>query len=214
MNNDKLEQLKKNVNTGDIESMVMLGDCYGRGLFTNKDLGMSHKYYQMAADKGHIYACFLVGIDFYNGIGIKENKSLGIKYIQTAADNGVADAQYMIGMMYESGEIGKLFKQKKAVQYYINAANQGHAMAQIKLGDMNIKNKGADFSLSNAIFWLVCAFLHGDAAQEESNMALERLNFLIQSGIPGGKHRIEEVIDDVRENNSKLTTNHPKFPGK
>lgn len=210
--NENIRCLIESANRGDIESMVMVGDCYGHGLYIEKDLDMSHKYYQMAADKGHVYATFWIGIDYYNGIGVAENKTLGIKYIQSAADKGVANAQYMMGMLYDSGEMGKLFKKKKVVHYYTEAANQGHAMAQIKLGDMNIQNKGSDFSLKNAIFWLACAFLHGDNAKEERDMAMDRLNFLIRSDIPGGKRRIEEVIEMVHKNYPTLIANPPQTP--
>ena len=41
---------------GDIDAMVMVGDCYNRGLYTEKNDQAAHKYYKMAADRGHLQA--------------------------------------------------------------------------------------------------------------------------------------------------------------
>ena len=49
---------------GDIDAMVMVGDCYNRGLYTEKNDQAAHKYYKMAADRGHLQAKLMVAIEF------------------------------------------------------------------------------------------------------------------------------------------------------
>ena len=46
-----LKNLVTKAEQGDVDAMVMVGDCYNRGLHTEKDDQEAHRYYKMAADK-------------------------------------------------------------------------------------------------------------------------------------------------------------------
>lgn len=199
---EKLKNLIAKAEQGDVEAMVMVGDCYNRGNFTNKDDREAYKYYKMAADKGHIQANLMTAIDLLNGIGVSKDKKMGIKYLQIAADGGAAFAQYLLASLYKNGEIGFLGREKKAMWYFERAARQGDAKSQIELADMIMLSKRSSYTLEDMIFWLVCAYLHSlnKQAKEESNDALQRLNHLISNGLPGGKARVEKVIEKVKSN--------------
>lgn len=121
---------------GDIDAMAMVGDCYDRGLYTEKNPQEAHQYYKMAADKGHIHASIMVAIDLLNGIGTAKDKKTGTKYLQIAADGGAAYAQYLLASLYQVGEIGFLGREQKAMKYFEMAAKQGDARFQIELADM------------------------------------------------------------------------------
>lgn len=184
---------------GDVEAMVMVGDCYNRGFHADKDDAKAHIYYKMAADKGHARAAYIVSTDYLNGFGVPKNKKMGIKYLQMSADKGLADAQYYMALVYQIGEAGLFFREQKEALYFEKAAKQGHAKAQIELANMNILKEGAQYSLEKGIFWLVCAYLHGTEAEEDSNKAKKGLDSLLKSGLPGGLKRVEEVIEDVKK---------------
>ena len=85
-----LKNLVTKAEQGDVDAMVMVGDCYNRGLHTEKDDQEAHRYYKMAADKGHVQANLMVAIDLLNGIGTSKDKKAGTKYLQIAADGGAA----------------------------------------------------------------------------------------------------------------------------
>lgn len=55
-----LKNLVTKAEQGDVDAMVMVGDCYNRGLHTEKDDQEAHRYYKMAADKGHVQANLMV----------------------------------------------------------------------------------------------------------------------------------------------------------
>lgn len=205
--NEDFKRLLAKAETGDVEATVMVGDCYNRGDRVDKDDTKAHFYYKKAADSGHPSAAFMVSLGYLSGIGVAKNNANAIKYMQFAADRGVANAQFMLGNLYKEGKVSLLFKERKAARYLEMAAKQGHAKAQILLGDMNITNKGAQFSLEKGVFWIACAYLHGNNAKEESNDAMNRLNTLIQSGISGGKDRIDEVITSIKENHPSYIKN-------
>lgn len=185
---------------GDVDAMVMVGDCYNRGLHTEKDDQEAHRYYKMAADKGHVQANLMVAIDLLNGIGTSKDKKAGTKYLQIAADGGAAFGQYLLASMYKIGEIGLFGREQKAMKYFEMAAKQGDAKSQVELADMIMLAKKSKYTLDDMVFWLVCAYLHGNQAEEESNAALQRINHLISNGMPGGKAYVEKVLDNVKRN--------------
>ena len=190
---------------GDIDAMVMVGDCYNRGLYTEKNDQAAHKYYKMAADRGHLQAKLMVAIEFVYGLGAPEDKKTAIKYLRTAADGGVAFAQYLLACMYKTGEINDFRKEKKAMEYFEMAARQGDAKSQIELADMIVLSKKTKYSMEDMIFWLACAYLHrlNKQADEESEAAFKRLNHFIKNGLPGGNEYVEKVFEYVKNNYPK-----------
>ena len=195
-----LKNLVSKAEQGDVDAMVMVGDCYNRGLHTEKDDQEAHRYYKMAADKGHVQANLMVAIDLLNGIGTSKDKKAGTKYLQIAADGGAAFGQYLLASMYKIGEIGLFGREQKAMKYFEMAAKQGDAKSQVELADMIMLAKKSKYTLDDMVFWLVCAYLHGNQAEEESNAALQRINHLISNGMPGGKAYVEKVLDNVKRN--------------
>ena len=195
-----LKNLVTKAEQGDVDAMVMVGDCYNRGLHTEKDDQEAHRYYKMAADKGHVQANLMVAIDLLNGIGTSKDKKAGTKYLQIAADGGAAFGQYLLASMYKIGEIGLFGREQKAMKYFEMAAKQGDAKSQVELADMIMLAKKSKYTLDDMVFWLVCAYLHGNQAEEESNAALQRINHLISNGMPGGKAYVEKVLDNVKRN--------------
>lgn len=199
--------LLRKAEQGDVEAMVIVGDCYNRGFHTEKDDRKAHQFYRMAADRGHKEAAFMVALSYISGRGAPKNTTSGLEYLRIASEKGLAEAQYYLGSMYQSGQAGILFKNQKAKQYYEKAAIQGFAKAQIALGDMNIINKGPQYSLDQGLFWIVCAYLHGSNAPEESDKAKKRLNRLLSTGLPGGKGRIEEIMENIKVNYTSYIRN-------
>ena len=195
-----LKNLVTKAEQGDVDAMVMVGDCYNRGLHTEKDDQEAHRYYKMAADKGHVQANLMVAIELLNGIGTSKDKKAGTKYLQIAADGGAAFGQYLLASMYKIGEIGLFGREQKAMKYFEMAAKQGDAKSQVELADMIMLAKKSKYTLDDMVFWLVCAYLHGNQAEEESNAALQRINHLISNGMPGGKAYVEKVLDNVKRN--------------
>lgn len=195
-----LKNLVTKAEQGDVDAMVMVGDCYNRGLHTEKNDQEAHRYYKMAADKGHVQANLMVAIDLLNGIGTSKDKKAGTKYLQIAADGGAAFGQYLLASMYKMGEIGLLGREQKAMKYFEMAAKQGDAKSQVELADMIMLAKRSKYTMDDMVFWLVCAYLHGNQAEEESNAALQRINHLISNGMPGGKAYVEKVLDNVKRN--------------
>ncbi len=194
-----LRSLIAQAEAGDVEAMCMVGDCYNKGMHTEPDDKLSHKYYKMAADSGHVRASIMTGIDYQSGIGVRQDYAAAEVYLEFAAKQGHPFAQYLLGLQFLSGNAGLFGREKKAFSLFEKAAMQGHAGAQVQLGDCYFLGKGTKESVENSLFWLCCAYLHGDSDPQASNDALDRLNKLISLGMPGGKPRVEKKLQEVQQ---------------
>ncbi len=194
-----LQELINKAENGDVNAMVMVGDCFIKGYYTKVDDAQAFKYHKMAADKGHVKASAMTAINYINGIGVKQDKKQGIKYLKYAADNGDAFAQYCLGCLYEDGSIGmtKMLRLGNAITYYEMAAKQGYAKAQLALGYLYNDN---NYAFDKQVFWFACAYLHGmyQESLEESDKAMHALNQLSNKGFFGKKNKIERIIEEIK----------------
>lgn len=194
MNEDEKRLLNEKAESGDYDAARTLGNYYRQLEQTKENDILSHYYYNIAAELGYAPAKFMVALDYMGGNGVKADMTLAVKYMQEAADEGVAKVQYMYAL-FCSGDGNKL--NGKAISYFEKAAKQGLAKAQVALGDIYMFERK---EIDNAIFWWVCAYMHGESASNDSNEAMNRLNELIQSGVQGGRERVDQMIEKISEN--------------
>ncbi len=126
--NDELRQKAKD---GDAEAQYWLGVTYEYGVDVNQDYEAAIKWYEKAADQGHVIAQNTMGDTYY---AADDEKALF--WYTKAAEQGYADAQAHLGWMYERGR-GIAQDNKKAAIWYAKAADQGHEVAQYNLGLMS-----------------------------------------------------------------------------
>lgn len=210
---DWVKKLIENANKGDVESLVMVGDFYNRGQYLEQDIVKALRYYKAAADRGSAPAMFMVSLGYISGQGVEMNKKLGQKYMQKSADCGFAEAQFMFGNYCNDGFFGFLLK-RKAGDYLEMAAKQGHAKAQVALADMYLTGKGRPYSIDKGMVWLLCAYMHGRDAYEDSTEAKDRINFLLRNNsFPGGRKRTDEMIAEIQRKAPNVIRNpeHKSF---
>ena len=79
------------------------------------------------ADNGNPDAQYNIGWMYLNGYGLAINDRLALEWWQRASSQGHIDANFSIAMLYSLGE-GQVKKDKdKALDYYLLAAQAGHA---------------------------------------------------------------------------------------
>lgn len=200
---EELQQLIEKSKQGDVEAMVNVAECYNHGWFVEKDDRKANEYYRMAAERGHAESEFMLGLAYLDGIGIGKDMSMAVRYIQRSADKGVVNAQYVLGTLYQMDEARQYLKVGKAFDYFEKAAKKGHAKAQIELGDIYIMGDNIEADLSKGVFWLSCAYMQSDSP-EENKAAKDRLDRLVRSGMPGGRTRVEQAMEEIR-------TNYPQY---
>ena len=204
MNDNERRELEQKAKNRDVNAAKTLGNYYRQLEETEENNVLSHYYYMMAANLGYAPAKFMVALDYIGGDGVEANLEIAFKYMKEAADEGVANAQYMYALSLMSDK----FKSKEAFTYFERAAKQGQARAQVELGDIYMFQKQ---EIDNAIFWWVCAYLHGESALQDSNNAKERLDDLVKSGVPGGQGRISRMMETVKESRYSQYRQNPSY---
>ncbi len=77
----------------------------------------------------------------------------GMRYVQMAAEKGYAPAQCELGAMYEKGR-GVPQDWDKSFHWYLQAANQGYALAQYHVGNAYYHgSQGVDKDINQAFIW-------------------------------------------------------------
>lgn len=68
------------------------------------------------------------------------------------------------------------------------------------MGDAYLEGVGVKQNLGQGLFWLTCTYLHRKKDAEVGNAAVEKLKALINDSVPGGKERINDIMDDIKTN--------------
>ena len=108
------------------------GRAYENGDGVEKDLTKSVEWYQLAADMGHVRACYDLGWAYEKGWGMPIDVPEAVQFYLKAADQGNAESQYRLGYLYGNG-IGGPQDIFKAASWYRKAAEQGHEDAKKEL---------------------------------------------------------------------------------
>ena len=82
-----------------------------------------------AAEQGHAWAQFNLGVMYANGEGIPEDDAEAVRWYRKAAEQGDASAQLNLGVMYAKGE-GVSGDRVQAYAWFSIAAAQGEELAQ------------------------------------------------------------------------------------
>ncbi|MGE5707709.1 MAG: UvrD-helicase domain-containing protein, partial [Bacteroidota bacterium] len=141
------------------------------------------RWYQRAAEAGHVPAMHALGEIHYYGEAGKEDPEAAAHWYRAAAERGHAPSQYSLGFMLSHG----LPRDPAAAVHWLRlAAEQGHREAQHELGETYQQDEHPE----EALHWFSLA------AQSEHPDSLYRLGrFLLKQGDPAAQdwlHRAAE----------------------
>ena len=100
----KLAELIKKAETGDVDALVDLGDVYASGEGLPKDAVRAADLFRQAAEKGMAKAQFRLGQMYARGEGVPKDSVRAVDLIRQSAINGHAKAQALLASMYAKGE--------------------------------------------------------------------------------------------------------------
>ncbi len=137
---------------GDPMAQHVLGEQYRTGVQVRQDYVEAARWYQKAAERGHIGAQYWLGRLRYSGCGMTLNFAEAAGWFRKAAEQGHAEAQAYIGGLYLLGE-GVTQDQAEADRWIRKAAENGLAEAQIYIGGLYIEGEGVVQDRSEAAKW-------------------------------------------------------------
>jgi TPR repeat protein len=125
---------------GHAESGYRAALCYEFGWGCRKDYAKAVQFFRAAASKNHPGAATRLGSACLRGdMGLQGKYREGVKWLKRAsesADYQYNNAPYELGLLHETGYGDDIFKDEVyAVQLFTQAAELGHPMAALKLGE-------------------------------------------------------------------------------
>ncbi|MCP5536120.1 MAG: sel1 repeat family protein [Akkermansiaceae bacterium] len=150
---ERVIQLEKKADAGDLEAQWELANDYYTGEKVPRDLGKAFKYYKQAGEQGCGAAQLLVGICYYKGEGVVRDLNDGAIWMAKAARQGLPEAETCLGIFYLRGE-GVDKDPREACRWLKKSATSGRADAQYLLGVCYYLGEGVDESRQKAKEWL------------------------------------------------------------
>ena len=150
-------------NNNDVQSIYQKGyDYYFGENGMPQDKYTAIKYFQQAAEQGHVIAQFVLGYSYYMGDGVAEDNYAAVSWFRKAAEQGDDDAQYYLGLCYYRGH-GVTEDDYAAVSWFRKAAEANKTEAQSYLGDCYYYGRGVSKDYYAAVQWYRKAADKGDA---------------------------------------------------
>jgi len=168
-----INEFKKAAETGHVESMVGLANCYLNGVLVEKNLKQAFKYYKMASDKGNLKAKYNLLYMYLTGEGVDKNNNEAKKLMVDLEKSKDGEVLYNLGTVYELGNLGSVDLQK-AFDLYLKSANLGNDKGQIKVGNFYAEGKLFKADWNIAVEWWT------KAAKQGNEIALQMLKELIE----------------------------------
>jgi TPR repeat protein len=147
---------------GDAEAQFALANIYYNGEGITQDYEQAAIWTSTAAEQGHIGAQYHYGLLLENGEGVERNFKEAVEWWKRAAAQGYVDAQYKLGATFalERGVAEPDYA--SAAQYFLQAAEQGHPLAQLALAELHHKGKGVPQDYPTAVRWYTEAANQGN----------------------------------------------------
>ena len=151
--------LQKAADSGSLEAMYDLSDCYYDGEGVDKNMPLAIKWVTKAADAGYSKAEALLGAAYLNGAeGLDQNYALSEKYLLKAAKKDNVEAQAFLSLLYVGME-----EYDKAMVWARKAAQMEHPQAYFMLGRIYDEGLGVDVNHIEGLKWFEKAADKGDA---------------------------------------------------
>ncbi|WP_084399687.1 tetratricopeptide repeat protein [Pseudotamlana agarivorans] len=105
------------------------------------NMPLAYKEFLEAANEGHVFAQYNIGLMYEQGLGIDKNAEQAVNWYKKSAEQGNSAAQFNLGVCYENG-IGTAVDFSKANEWYRKASEQGDGLAVGNLGMLYIRGQG------------------------------------------------------------------------
>ena len=201
-NEKALEYFKAAYEHGNAEAANMIGIMYHNGYGVEQDNEQEFIWIKKSADMGCVQAISNLGDCYYNGTGTSQNYEMAKSCYIKAADAGNDYAATQIGIMaVESHDY------TEAVKWFMQAANNGYADAQNRLGVRYDNGEGVTQNKAEAVKWYMKAaeqghtkaqsnlgycYYYGDGIEENDEEAKKWLEKSAEQGY-------EVAINNLRE---------------
>jgi len=141
--------LKKASESFDKDATKRLGDSY-----FEKDPEQALKYYEQAAEAGHVEAAYIAGVMYAENYDIRPNSARSAALLKQAAEGGHAAAQADYGLLVYQGA-GATRSEAEAARWFEKSAQGGDGEGQFLYAFTLAKGEGVAQNFEEAYYWLL-----------------------------------------------------------
>ena len=161
-----MECYQKAVDRGFGLGLVCQALLYENGYGAEQDFAKAYELYSMAVEAGFQEGCCGLGNLYKDGNGVLQDELAAMEYYKMALDSQDFMwrnfAKCMIGKMYEKGAPGISQDYSQAMDWYLQAAEEGYGRGYCCIGDMYFYGNGVEKDRGEAFGWFKLAAEHGD----------------------------------------------------
>lgn len=169
-----LEYIQLAAEQGNQDAQIRMGLAYRDGKGREADLQQALHWFKLAADQGNPRANYLLAAVYMtesqastNPALVIENARLAAEHTSVAAEAGMTDAQFSLAFHYLGG-VGVERSPAKGLELLKAAANNGHTLAAIMLGNRYMRGEDVPQDREHAIHWFCKAGISGRMAFEKT----------------------------------------------
>lgn len=151
--------ISKAANAGSTEGQYYLGRIYADALGVGRDYGRAAYWYHQAANKGLAAAQNDLGELYFYGLGVSRDNAVAYGLFMEAANKGYANAQFRLALFGPDA----LANEGQPFYWLIQAATNGHPIAQSNLGIAYLKGEGVPQNPQIAAKWFEKSANQGNA---------------------------------------------------
>ncbi len=185
------KQLEILAKVGDPEGLFNLAVFHEHGKATKKDLKKAFKLYNQAAEQGHAHAITKLGEYHLNGKATKKDPEIAARMFYQAGLMGDPAAQNSFATMLFNGIGVKEKDPNKAMQWFVQAAQQGYPPAArnlIKIYETEIENKN-----TRAYHPLAMIYLQGAGVKQDTDKGMKMLEKAAFDGVAESRKALHEI---------------------
>lgn len=174
------------------EAQYNLAVMYDNGEGVEKNNNKAMELYKLAAYQEYLPAAYNLGMMYVLGQGVSRDLKKGIYWLMKAASENDPAALYNIGNAYHEGGHGIDKDDRKALEFWQLAANQGHTGAKSNIRKLQNSNKKLkpyipDISINliniESTLNILSGYLENDEKDGMNNNIMGINNFVMGMGI-------------------------------
>ncbi len=160
--------LKKASQSFDRDATKRLGDRH-----IDSDPKQALKYYEQAADAGHIEAAYIAGVMYAENFEIRPNSAKSAALLKQAAEGGHAAAQADYGLLVYQG-YGAARSEAEAAKWFEKSAKGGDKEGQFLYSFTLAKGEGVQQNFEDAYYWLLKSDKSGNDEYDKDRAELKK----------------------------------------
>lgn len=205
-----LQELGSTTYSGNDEAILLLSECYEKGIGVEKDANKALELLIKAADKNNQIACFLLGEKYYYGKGVSKDLDKSANYLRkgirmetTRVDNVEYKYYYMLGKILVSKS------DNECISFFENALwckDPRRYEAAIELGNIYYEGKVVGKNEGKAAEYYWSAYKYGNLEEgkrlfEQYQLKDKLINYLNEQRSEG--NRTDEYVDEIIQSLNK-----------